>query len=338
MLDPLELLLAGLIAVAILIIALSFAGPGPEAGVEDRVIRYGSGREDQGDREANRSSFAGRIGDSDAVSAFDRAVGQRPFGSNLARDIARADLQLKVSEFLLIWATSIVGIPALFLVFSPILHALGSPLALIVGAAIGVILPRSWLRRRESARLNAFNAQLPDTIVLIANALRSGSSFLQACELVVREDNQPIASEFNRVVREVNLGLPFETALDNMVRRIRSDDFDLMATAIAIQYQVGGNLAEILDIIASTIRERVRIQGEIRTLTAQQRLAGYIVGFLPLGLLAFLAVVVPNFLAPMFRKPPAIGEVPLGVVMLALAGLSMGFGFYLIRRIVDIDV
>ena len=107
------------------------------------------------------------------------------------------------------------------------------------------------------SRLNAFNKQLPDTITLIANALRAGSSFLQAIEMVVREGQPPVTAEFGRVVREVNLGLAFDVALDNMVRRVRSDDLELMATAITIQHQVGGNLAEILNSIAFTIRERV---------------------------------------------------------------------------------
>ena len=156
------------------------------------------------------------------------------------------------------------------------------------------MLPRFWLGRRKNGRLGAFNKQLPDTITLIANALRAGSSFLQAIELVVRESRPPISTEFGRVIREVNLGLPFDQALENMVRRVRSDDLELMATAISIQHQVGGNLAEILDSIAYTIRERVRIKGEIRTLTAQQRLSGYVVGFLPIGLAGFLFVAAPG--------------------------------------------
>jgi tight adherence protein B len=336
--DSTELLLAGLVGIAILVIVYAVATRGTEQEVEDRIARYGSGRELPTERTGGRAALATRISDSDALSAFDRVVGQRDFGSNIARDLARADLQLRVSEFLLIWATSVVAVPVVFLVLSPIFKGLGSPLSLLAAAAIGFILPRAWISRREAQRLNAFNAQLPDTIVLIANALRAGSSFLQACELVVREETQPISNEFSRVVREVNLGLPFDQALDNMVRRMRSDDFDLMATAISIQYQVGGNLAEILDIIAATIRERIRIKGEIQTLTAQQRLAGYIVGFLPIGLLTFLFIAVPNFLAPMFRKPPSILEIPVGVIMLGAAGLSMAAGFYFIRRIVDIDV
>src|SRR6185503_2747099 len=210
----------------------------------------------------------------------------RDFGANLSRDLARADLRLKPSEFLLIWAGSIVGVPLVMLLLSPLLPAIGN--------LIGFFLPRFWLRRRKNGRLGAFNKQHPDTITLIANALRAGSSFLQAIELVVRESRPPIATEFGRVIREVNLGLPFEQALENLVRRVRSDDLELMATAISIQHQVGGNLAEILDSIAYTIRERIRIKGEIRTLTAQQRLSGYVVGFLPIGLAAFLFIAAPG--------------------------------------------
>ena len=190
----------------------------------------------------------------------------------------------------------------------------------------------------RTAASNAFNKQLPDTITLIANALRAGSSFLQAIELVVRESRPPISTEFGRVIREVNLGLPFEQALENMVRRVRSDDLELMATAISIQHQVGGNLAEILDSIAYTIRERVRIKGEIRTLTAQQRLSGYVVGFLPIALAGFLFIAAPDFMEPMFVNPPAVLGLPAGVVILIFGGFMMFIGFMLIRKIVDIEV
>ena len=121
--------------------------------------------------------------------------------------------------------------------------------------------------------------------------------------MVVRESRPPVSTEFSRVIREVNLGLPFEQALENMVRRVKSEDLELMATAISIQHQVGGNLAEILDSIAFTIRERVRIKGEIRTLTAQQRLSGYVVGGLPIGLAAFLFVAAPELHGADVRQP-----------------------------------
>ena len=190
----------------------------------------------------------------------------------------------------------------------------------------------------QGAPPQAFNDHLADTITLIANALRAGASFLQAIELVVRETQPPISTEFNRVIREVNLGLPFEQALANMVRRVRSDDLELMTTAITIQHQVGGNLAEILDSIAFTIRERVRIMGEIRTLTAQQRMSGYVVAGLPIFLVVILSVIAPTFMEPMFEEPPESLGIPAGVIILALGGIMMLIGFLAIRRIVDIEV
>lgn len=179
---------------------------------------------------------------------------------------------------------------------------------------------------------------LPDTITLIANGLRAGSSFLQAIELVVRESRPPISTEFGRVIREVNLGLAFEQALENMVRRVKSDDLELMATAISIQHTVGGNLAEILDSIAFTIRERVRIKGEIRTLTAQQRMSGYVVGFLPVALAGFIFLLAPKFFEPMFANPPGILGLPAGLIILFVGAIMMFIGFMLIRKIVDIEV
>jgi tight adherence protein B len=156
--------------------------------------------------------------------------------------------------------------------------------------------------------------------------------------MVVRETQPPISTEFARVIREVNLGLPLDVALANMTRRVRSDDLDLMTTAISIHHQVGGNLAEILDSIAFTIRERVRIKGEIKTLTAQQRMSGYVFGFLPIVLVLLISFIAPTFLEPLFRRPPEVLGLPLGLVVLAFGGFMMLLGFIAIRRIVDIEV
>jgi tight adherence protein B len=329
---------AAVAAIAIIVLAIGIATSGSGSGISSRLERYASGKQDAQKVSTGQGPISDLIAQSAALAQLNKAVEQRDFGANLARELARADLRLKVSEYLLIWAGSIVGIPILFLVLSIVSPGLSSPIALLVGALIGFFIPRIWLGRRKGGRLNAFNKLLPDTITLIANALRAGSSFLQAIEMVVRESRPPISTEFARVIREVNLGLPFETALENMVRRVRSDDLELMATAISIQHTVGGNLAEILDSIAFTIRERVRIKGEIRTLTAQQRLSGYVVGFLPIGLVAFLFVAAPNFLKPMFANPPAILGLPAGVIILAFGGFMMFVGFMIIRRIVDIEV
>jgi tight adherence protein B len=335
--DAVTLAIAGVAALAILLIAVGVAGSGG-SGISDRLERYASGRQEKKPVSTGQGPIADLIAQSQALASLNKVVEGRDFGANLAREIARADLRLKPSEFLMIWVASIIGVPLLMLGLSVVLPALSNPIILLVGGLVGFVLPRMWLNRRKNGRLGAFNKALPDTITLIANALRAGSSFLQAIELVVRESRPPISTEFGRVIREVNLGLPFDQALENMVRRVRSDDLELMATAISIQHQVGGNLAEILDSIAYTIRERVRIKGEIRTLTAQQRLSGYVVGFLPIGLAGFLFIAAPGFMDPMFQNPPEILGLPAGVIILILGGVMMFIGFMLIRRIVDIEV
>jgi tight adherence protein B len=335
--DPLTLGVAGVAALAILLIAVGIASSG-SSGISDRLERYASGRQEGKPTSTGQGPISDLIAQSQALANLNKVVEGRDFGANLARELARADLRLKPSEYLFIWAGSTLGVPVAMFIFGFFLPALGQPLALLIGAFIGFLLPRFWLNRRKGGRLNAFNKQLPDTITLIANALRAGSSFLQAIELVVRESRPPISTEFSRVIREVNLGLPFDQALENMVRRVRSDDLELMATAISIQHQVGGNLAEILDSISYTIRERIRIKGEIRTLTAQQRLSGYVVGFLPIALAGFLFVAAPGFMDPMFANPPAIAGLPAGVIILIFGGIMMFIGFMLIRKIVDIEV
>lgn len=337
--DPMTIGVAIVAAIAILLIAVGIASSGG-SGISDRLERYASARGADAAKAAStgQGPISDLIAQSQALANLNKVVEGRDFGANLARELARADLKLKPSEYIFIVIGSTIGIPVLMFIFGFFLPALGSPVALLIGALIGFLLPRFWLSRRKNGRLGAFNKQLPDTITLIANALRAGSSFLQAIELVVRESRPPISTEFSRVIREVNLGLPFDQALENMVRRVRSDDLELMATAISIQHQVGGNLAEILDSISYTIRERVRIKGEIRTLTAQQRLSGYVVGFLPIALAGFLFVAAPGFMDPMFANPPAVLGLPAGVIILVFGGFMMFIGFMLIRKIVDIEV
>lgn len=339
--SPVMLVAALIAATAVLLIFWGLFGSRRD-DVQARLERYasaGASGERSEEKRQEQQSFLEQLAGSRALTDLNRVVEKRDWGANLARELARADLALKPSEFLAIRAGALVGIPAVvYLLGATIMPSLANPLAYVLAALAGFWLPTFWLNRRKNGRLKAFNARLADTIVLIANSLRAGSSFLQSIEMVVRESQPPISTEFGRVVREVNLGLPFDQALNNLVRRVRSDDLELMTTAINIQHQVGGNLAEILDSIAFTIRERVRIKGEIRTLTAQGRMSGYVVGFLPIGLLAIISAIAPQFVGPMFEKPPEAFGLPLGVCLLALGGIMMLIGFMFIRRIVSIEV
>jgi tight adherence protein B len=337
--DP-AVLVAILAAAAVLLLFFGLFGGrrvSPTERIEQVAVAATEARSRDGSK-SNRKSLRSRLFGGRAASAADRAVEQRDWGVNMARELARADLQLRPSEYLAIRVGAVVGAPlVVFLLGKTILPSLDNAIAILVAVVLGWWVPRFYVGRRKARRLSAFNDHLADTITLVANALRAGASFLQAIELVVRETQPPMSTEFNRVIREVNLGLPFEQALANMVRRVRSDDLELMTTAITIQHQVGGNLAEILDSIAFTIRERIRIKGEIKTLTAQQRMSGYVVAGLPIFLVVILTIIAPTFMEPMFGPPYIVG-IPAGVIILAIGALMMLVGFLAIRKIVDIEV
>jgi len=192
-------------------------------------------------------------------------------------------------------------------------------------------VPGFYVRYRMNKRLKAFNDQLGDTLILLSNALKAGYSFAQAIDTVSKNATPPISDEFARAVREMNLGGSVEEALNNMLRRIESQDFDLVVTAVAIHRTVGGNLAEILDNIAYTIRERIRIKGEIRTLTAQASASGKLITGLPIALGTFLYFVTPTYFKPMTENV-------VGWFMIGIAALFIFIGNLIISRVVAIEV
>ena len=266
-----------------------------------------------------REAFTG------AMDAFNRILTSRPRSSKVADNLARADLKLRVSEYALAVAGLMVGV---FLIVYLINRSL---LIAVAFGALSYFIPGFYVKYRQRKRFRALNNQLGDTILLLSNALKAGYSFAQAMATIARSAPVPMADEFNRAVREMNLGITVDDALEHMNARIESDDFDLMVTAVQIHRIVGGNLAEILDTIAFTIRERIRIQGEIRTLTAQARASGYIITALPFGLTAILIVLSPTYMLPMFRNI-------LGIGMLIVAAVMMGIGYAIVRRISTIEV
>ena len=203
--------------------------------------------------------------------------------------------------------------------------------AAITGFVAGFFLPRIIVNVTKARRLRRFNDQLGDAINLIVNSLRAGFSMPIAMETVANNMPPPIAEEFHRVVLEVGLGLSLENALNNMLRRVPSQDLDLLVTAVSVQHEVGGNLAEILDTISFTIRERVRIQGEIKTLTAQGEFTGYLLSALPFILIVVISAMSRDYMNPMFTQP-------CGWVMLGVAFIIIVLGFLIIRRIINIEV
>src|ERR1700693_4351575 len=243
---------------------------------------------------------------------------------SVAGALMRADLKLRTAEFFMIQIGSAVLVGLIvFLRFQSIFGWLA--------VFIGYLLPGFYVRYRINKRLRAFNNQLGDTLTLLSNAIKAGYSFAQAIDTVAKNAVAPIADEFGRAVREMNLGGSPDEALSNITKRIASADFDLVATAYSIHRTVGGNLAEILDNIAYTIRERVRIKGEIATLTAQARASGTLITFLPLVLAAFMYFVTPTYFRPMFTSPYGWAMIVLGAFMIFVGNL-------IIRRVVAIEV
>ncbi len=323
-------LVAALAAVSVIVLAVGIARAGSTDTVSSRLERYASG--------TATTTVGGEGGESAVGAALTRAIHRQDFAARLATDIARADLKMKPAEFVMIWIAAPLVLTAFAFLLGTVIPAFQSIPVLIGAFAIGAYAPKFQLKRRAGKRLKEFNEQLPDTITLLSNSLRAGSSFLQGMDLVKREAGGPMAEEFDRVIREMNLGQSLETTLNNFVRRVDSEDLELVVTAINIQSQVGGNLANVLDAIAFTIRERIRIKGEINTLTAMGRYSGYVLLALPPALGGILFLISPQYMGAMFEKPPELAGLPMGIFLFAIGAVSMGIGYFFIRRIVNIKV
>jgi tight adherence protein B len=261
-----------------------------------------------------------------------KRVEKSTYGDKISKELAQADLKLKPGEFIAIIAISsfAVGVFGWFLGSQNIL--LG-----VVGLVVGFFIPRMYVRGQKKKRLVKFNDQLGDMLGLMVNGLRAGYSVLQALEAVSKELPSPISDEFRRVVQEIQLGVTTEKSLENLLRRIPSDDLDLVITAMNVQREVGGNLAEILDTISHTIRERVRLKGEIRVMTAQMKYSGMILSLLPVGVILLLYVINREYIIILISKE-SNNPTPCGFLALGLAGVLIVVGYIVITKVGDIDV
>lgn len=237
----------------------------------------------------------------------------------------KADIPLRGEEYLTLWILS-ATLPGT-LIFM-VTHKMALAFVIYI---IGIFMPPLIVNVNRHKRLKRFDQQLGESLSIMSNALRAGFSFMQAIEMVSKEMPNPIAKEFARSYREMNLGTPLEEALKNMVKRLDSNDLDLLITAVLIQRQVGGNLAEILDNISNTIRERIRIQGEIRTLTAQGRITGIIIGLIPLALVLFLMAINPSYMNPLLHSK-------IGWAMIMAGLFSEAVGIIIINKIISINI
>ncbi len=249
--------------------------------------------------------------------------------SQLNEDIGKADLRLTGTEFLLLTLSGGLGLGLVLWLLTPN-RTLGMIFA-AVGVVIGLLLGRSYLRYLGRRRISRFEDQLADTLSILASSVRGGFSLFQALQLISREASEPSKTEFMRVMQQVSLGAEMDDALAGLAKRIPTEDVDILVTAISLQHQTGGNLAHILDIVASTVRERHRVQREIRSLTAQVRFSAILLGALPFLLAAILFVISPTYIGRIFVWGWVL-LLPGGAIFLTIIGMLI------MRRIGSIDV
>lgn len=324
--STLTILLIGAIVLLIAIAIGVYISSSSERGLmEERLGKY---------LEEDKKAVNDGQGASVALTNWvNKRVEKSSWGDGIAKNLARADMKFKPGEFIffIIILAGVLGTAAFIFVGTEMYYKTGS---FLLGAGAGIIVPIIYLRSQQGRRLAKFNDQLSDMLNLVVNGLRAGYSTMQAMEAVSRELPSPISDEFRRVVQEMQLGLPMDKALDNLIRRIPSEDLDFVITAINVQREVGGPLAEILDTIAFTIRERIRIKGEIRVLVAQVVMSGRILSAVPFAIFILLWFVNSEYMGEFFKPDNLVcglSAIGTGVVMIAI-------GYFIMMKIADIQV
>lgn len=260
----------------------------------------------------------------DFFDTLDKRIARAPLSVRISKELVKADLPLRVSEYMAFRFT-------LTSLFALLAYLFMGVLGMAFGGLLGWMAMPFYLKRKQALRQKKFAEQLEGCLVLIANSLRAGYSFLQALDLVAKEQPPPAGTEFGRVIRETTLGMDLDESLKRLGERMESNDFDFVITAVIIQRQTGGNLAEILDSIANTIRERVKLQGEIMTLTAMGRLSAGFISSLPFFLGLMFYFINKQTMKLLWTTIP-------GYVIIGIALLMLFMGMYAIKRVISIEV
>jgi len=325
------LILGGVLALILLVVGLVVTATEEKSLVDDRLEYL----EEEGVEGVPRKAVIGEWVGKQAT--------RYTWGQSLTRSLARADIKMKVGEFILLTAvlTVLGGLIGWFLGGGPsnglglsTSQVLSNLPGIILGGAVGFFAPIIYLRRQQGRRLQKFDNQLADMLSLMVNGLRAGYSVMQAMEAVSRELPPPISDEFRRLVQEMQLGIAMDTSLENLTRRIPSKDLDLVVTAMNVQREVGGNLAEILDTISHTIRERVRVKGEIRVLTSQVMMSGRVLSIMPIGVIVLMYFLNRGYMMRFFNPATRMYGIPaliIGVIMIIL-------GYFFMTKIATIEV
>jgi tight adherence protein B len=270
---------------------------------------------------------------------FAKFTGQS-YMDTLEKELTQCDIPLKPGEFLAVrFGGSVVG-ACVTLVFS---H---NPYIALAVLGFLLVLHIPVLKIKRSMRVDKFVLQLAEFLVLITNSLRSGQTFLQGVDIASKESPNPIGMEFRLLLKETNLGVPVETAFNNMLVRVPSEDLKIVMSAFSIQRNVGGNLADIMDQVAAMIRQRIAIQGQIKVLTTQGKLSGAIVGLLPFGLATVISFVNYDYMSKLWTPRPDVPGMPplamtdryLGPILLAVGVFMELLGCFVIYKICDIEV
>ena len=318
------LLIGGVLILILLIVGVVVTVSGERSLVDERLGQFG---EEEQVKEAQEEAARSIV-----TEWVNRRVTSSSMGDRMARELARADLKLKVAEYyaIVFISTVVLGLGAW--------AVQGNPISILIGGIFGFFAPRFYVKQQQAARIKKFDDQLGDMLTLMTNGLRAGYSTMQAMEAVSRELPAPICDEFRRVVQEMQIGITMEKALENLFRRIPSEDLDFVITAINVQREVGGNLSEILDTIAFTIRERVRIKGEIRIMTSNARTSGGILSMVPVGLGLALWFISPDYIGTFFAENGFVPQPLCGIIaMSVIVGLILA-GYFVMMKIADIEV
>lgn len=266
-----------------------------------------------------------RSGLLDFLGVLGRMLPRSSGREEMQKKLLQAHLYIKVEEYLgLVMVSSVIFFLLIYLLT-------GIWIVGVLGGILGFKVPGLMVDRKRAAKTNKLTDQLPEALDIVSNGLRAGFSFPQAMAVVSKEMPPPISDEFARVIWENRMGKSLEEALLNMGERTNSDDLNLLITALLIHKQVGGNLAEILDNISHTIRERVKIKGEIRTLTAEGRMSAVIMALLPVVVAGAIAFLNPEYMLTLVQEP-------LGILMVVGAVIMQFIGIMVIRNIVNIEV
>ncbi len=263
-----------------------------------------------------------------SIPALSRMLNARGHAQRWAIDLERAGLTLRPGEYFIMRV--MFGALA-----AAVVTLIGrNPVAFLVSLLVGLVvfmLPAVWLRMRVRSRINKINSQLVEAITLIASAQRAGFAFAQGVDVAAKRVGPPMSVELNRMLLDINLGASTESALTAMNDRIQSDDVDMVVTAILIQRQTGGNLAEVLDNVTETMRDRERIHGEIKTLTSSQRFTGWVLSLWPAVLALGFFAISPSIMSLLWTTGG-------GLVLLGLWFVLNLMGIFTIQRILDIDI